>query len=171
MKLKPVRIHDISRILRISSSSLIEFLRAKGYTIIGDYLSPCSSRMVELIQTGMHEGPPFQELIPYILQAEAWEKVNPELVSQLHTPPPPPPVKPVKIEEIERARRPRRKREPKISFSPPATTSYTGRIALQPLDLELIYQMLALDENKKIEVRDYLRRKTILKAISQMEYK
>jgi hypothetical protein len=168
MKFKPVRIHDISRVLRISSSSLIEFLRAKGYTILGDYLSPCSSRMVEHIQTGMHDGPPYQELIPYLLQAEAWEKVNPELVNQLHTPPSPPSSK---VEGVVREYKPRRKREAKISFSPHPTTSYTGRIALEPLDLELIYQMLALDEAKKIEVRDYLRRKTILKAISQMEYK
>ena len=166
MKLRPVRICDVSRTLRISSASLIDFLRSKGYTIIGDYLSPLSSRMVELIQTGYQEGPPFQELTPMLSQAESWEKDNADLVSTLHTPPPPP------VEKLGlpvREYHPRQKRAPKFRFIPPTTPAPTGRITLTPLDLELFHQALELPESQKIRLRDYLRRVTILKAISQLE--
>lgn len=165
MKLKPVRVCDVSRALRISSSSLIAFLREKGYSILNDYLSPLSSRMVELIQTGYHEGPPFEELNPLLVQAEGWEKANPDTVAQLHTPPPAPVRLPDEAKEI----RMRKKRAPRFSFATPHPSHFTGRIHLAPLDLEIIHQLLELSEERKILVRDYLRRKTILKAISQME--
>jgi len=166
MKLKPVRICDVSRIVRISSSSLIDFLRGKGYSVIRDYLSPLSSRMVELIQNGFNEGPPFQELNPLLTRAEEWEKANPEVVGQLHTPSSPAPR--VVMPEEEECK-PRRKRQPHISFQPVAKPVHTGRIPVMPLDLEIIQRMLALEESKKMVMRDYLRRKTILEAISRME--
>jgi hypothetical protein len=165
MKFKPVRVCDVSRVLRISSSSLIDFLRDKGFRVIHDYLSPLSGRMVEIIQNGYHEGPPFEELNPMLVQAEVWEKANPDTVTQLHTPPPPP-----KYSEELKELRQRRKRGPRFSFAPlhpPQKNS--GRLPVTPLDLELIHRMLALSDESKIIVRDYLRRKTILKAISQME--
>jgi hypothetical protein len=165
MKSKPVRVCDISRVLRLPSPSLIAFLRERGYSILNDYLSPLSSRMVELIQTGYHDGPPFQELNPLLTQAEDWEKVNPDTVTQLHTPPPTKTVLPDESREIKL----RRKRIPRISFAPAHTAPPTGRIALTPLDLEIIHRMLALGEDHKIQIRDYLRRKTILRAISLME--
>jgi hypothetical protein len=165
MKSKPVRVCDVSRILRLPSPSLIAFLRERGYSILNDYLSPLSSRMVELIQTGYHDGPPFQELNPLLAQAEVWEKGNPETVSQLHTPPPSRTTSSDEFREFKS----RRKRTLRISFAPPHVTPPTGRITLAPLDLEIIHRMLALSEDHKIQVRDYLRRKTILRAISQME--
>jgi hypothetical protein len=165
MKSKPVRVCDVSRVLRLSSSSLIDFLRNRGYSILNDYLSPLSSRMVELIQTGYHDGPPFQELNSLLVQAEDWEKANPDTVNQLHTPPP---AKAPPSEELKEIRQ-RRKRVPRISFAPPHVTPPTGRITLTPLDLEIIHRMLALNEDHKIQIRDYLRRKTILRAISLME--
>ncbi|RJP77399.1 MAG: hypothetical protein C4524_08355 [Candidatus Zixiibacteriota bacterium] len=165
MKLKPVRVCDVSRILRISSASLIDFLKQNGYSVVGDYLSPLSSRMVELIQTGMHEGPPLSELNPALSQAEEWEKLNPDLVQQLHLPPPPPP----KPEEELRERRPRKSRLPRISFQPAAHNAWNGSFILTPLDLEIIQRALELSDDKKLAMRDYLRRRTILKAISQME--
>ncbi len=165
MKLRPVRICDVSRTLRISSASLIEFLQSKGYSVIGDYFSPITSRMVELIQNGFHEGPPFQELTPYLTQAETWERENSEVVNQLHAPPPPR----QKPEVIRREYRPRKPRVPRFSFAPTPALVFTGRIALTPLDLELIHRSLELSEAGKTVVRDYLRRRTILKAISKME--
>ena len=167
MKARPVRICDISRELRISSSSLISFLQEKGYSVIGEFRSPLSSKMVELIQNGYNEGPPFTELNSFIPKAEEWEKQNDELVSKLHSPPPKPQKK---VEEEEYKPRRRRVRKPKLQWRiSPSATVYTGRITLTPLDLELIHQMLALDEPDKIKVRDYLRRKTILKALSHLE--
>ena len=168
MKPKPVRVCDVSRLLRISSASLISFLEEKGYSVIGDYRSPLSSRMVELIQNGYHEGPPFQELNPLIPQADAWEKKNQETVRQLHKPPPVPQPIEEKLEETRpRMRRPRK---PKLRLRRPAIPAiYTGRISLEPLDLELIQRTLALEEPGKIQVRDFLRRRTILKAISQLD--
>jgi hypothetical protein len=165
MKSKPVRVCDVSRVLRISSSSLIAFLREKDYNILNDYLSPLSSRMVELIQNGYHEGPPFQELNPLLIQAEAWETANPSTVDQLHTPPSPPAKLPDDIKELKQ----RRKRIPRITFAPQHHAPNTGRITIGFLDLEIIHQLLGMSEERKIQVRDYLRRKTILKAISQME--
>jgi len=164
MKQKPVRVCDVSRMVRISSSSLIDFLRQKGFNIINDYLSPLSSRMVELIQNGMNEGPPLMELNPLLSQAEEWEKQNPQVVNQLHTPPPP-----KSVDSAIREFRPRRKRQPRISFLPPPPPVHTGKIPITPLDLELIQRALALDDDRKTRVRDYLRRKTILAAISRLE--
>ncbi len=170
MKSKPVRVCDVSRLVRIPSSSLIEFLREKGYHIRHDYLAPLSLRMLELIQNGYHEGPPFQELNPLFPQAQEWENSNPEMVEQLHAPPPPPPPPlAALLDEDLREYRPRRKRQPRISFQPMAQPVYTGRIPVTPLDLEIIHRMLALEEDKKMRLRDHLRRKTILEAISRMQ--
>lgn len=168
MKSKPVRICDVSRILRISSASLISFLQENGYSIIGDYRSPLSSRMVELIQNGYNEGPPFLELTPLMPQAEAWEIGNQELVKKLHAPARP---RAKEIEEPEERgpyyRKPRKPyRRARVL---PAVSTYTGRIALTYMDMELIQRILALEEPEKIQIRDYLRRKTLLKAISQLE--
>jgi len=88
MKSKPVRISDVSRVIRISSSSLITFLQDNGYSVKGDYRSPMTGRMVELVQNGYREGPPFDELTPYILRAENWEELHTDVVTQLHTPSP-----------------------------------------------------------------------------------
>lgn len=167
MKPKPVRICDVSRVLRISSSSLITFLQEKGYSVIGDYRSPLSSSMVELIQNGYDEGPPFQELGPFMPQAEEWEKNNRDMLKRLHTPPPvPKPPEPV-AEDATVIRR--RRRTPKLRLKPPSPTFYTGRINLSHIDLELIQRIFELEEPDKMKVRDYLRRKTILKAISHLE--
>lgn len=167
MKLKPVRISDISRVVRISSSSLIEFLRGKGYNILNDYRSPLSGRMVELIQNGYNEGPPFQELIPYLLQAEAWEKQNAEIVQKLHQPPPQPP----KLEKPKKERplgiRIRKSRP--VHKTPAVTADPSAKIDLTPLDLELIQQALQLPLKQKILIRDYLRRKVLLEAISKLD--
>jgi hypothetical protein len=167
MKLKPVRISDISRVVRISSASLIEFLQGKGYTVLNDYRSPLSGRMVELIQNGYSEGPPFQELIPYLLQAEAWEKQNAEIVKKLHQPPQQPPGK----EKAKRERPPgMSKRKPRpVQKTPAAATIPSGKVHVTPLDLELIQQALQLPEEQKILVRDHLRRKLLLEAISRMD--
>ncbi len=167
MKLKPVRISDISRVVRISSSSLIEFLREKGYNILNDYRSPLSGRMVELIQNGYHEGPPFQELIPYLLQAEAWEKQNAEIVQKLHQPPPQPP----KAEKPKRERQPRQQSRTSrpVRKAPSVAGIPSGKINVTPLDLELIQQALQLPEEQKILVRDHLRRKILLEAISRLD--
>ncbi len=168
MKVKPVRICDISRVLRISSASLISFLQEKGYSVLGDYRSPLTSRMVELIQNGYNEGPPFQELNPYMPQAEAWENQNEEMARRLHTPPP----QPKKEKEETEHRRTRKPRARKVylrrRITPPSTV-YTGRIALAYIDLELIQRILELEEPDKIKVRDFLRRKTLLKALSQLD--
>lgn len=167
MKPKPVRICDVSRVLRISSASLISFLQEKGYSVIGDYRSPLSSSMVELIQNGYNEGPPFQELDSFMPQAEAWEKTNQDTLQRLHAPPPLP-KRPEPVAEEIKVRR-RRSRKPKPRLSPPRPPVYTGRLNLSPIDLELIHQILALEESEKIMVRDFLRRKTILKALSHLE--
>jgi hypothetical protein len=169
MKNKPVRVCDVSRLLRIPSNTLITFLKGKGYDVIGDYLSPLSDKMMELLQNGYHDGPPFKELDPYLRQAEAWSMTNPDIVAQMHRPLKAPPVPAASISRPPIQRRPR---TPKISFTPrpkPAPYAYTGRIALSFLDLELIDQVFALDEEKKLIMRDFFRRKTILKAISQLE--
>jgi len=167
MKSKPVRVCDVSRLVRIPSSSLIDFLKERGYNIRNDYLAPLSIRMLELIQNGFNEGPPLQELNPLFSQAQEWEQSNPEVVEQLHTPPPPPP-KSILGEEDREFRR-RRRRQPRISFLPPAQPVNTGRIPLTPLDLEIIHRMLELEEPKKMHLRDHLRRKSILEAISRMQ--
>ncbi|MBU1651807.1 hypothetical protein KKA00_06280, partial [bacterium] len=86
MKSRPVRICDISRVIRISSASLITFLQERGFRVKGDFRSPLSCRMLETIQTGYQEGPPFAELNPYFPKAELWENEHAELVSELHTP-------------------------------------------------------------------------------------
>jgi hypothetical protein len=169
MKSKPVRVCDVSRLVRIPSSSLIEFLREKGFSILSDYLSPLSSRMLELIQNGYNEGPPFQELNALFAQSEEWEKLNPEIVERLHAPPPPPPRPTTAILPEDKEYRPRRQRQPRISFQPAPQPAYTGRIPVTPLDLELIQRVLDLGETKKMKVRDYLRRKTIMEAISRMD--
>jgi hypothetical protein len=167
MKTKPVRVCDVSRILRISSASLISFLEEKGYSVIGEFRSPLSSTMVELIQNGYNEGPPFQELNPFMPQAEEWEKLNEDTLKRLHTPPP----KPARSEAAEEGVtiRKTRTRKPKLKIISHRSTVYTGRIDLIPIDLELIHQILELDESNKIKVRDFLRRKTILKALSQLD--
>ena len=168
MKLKPVRVCDISRILRISSASLISFLQERGYSLKGDFRSPLSGKMVELIQNGYQDGPPFTELNPMIPKAEAWEKENAEIVSLLHKPPPQ--AKP-QIEEIPvTSHRRGRPRKPRLRTPPvPTTYTFTGRIALTFMDLELIQRALALDADNKIKVRDFLRRRTILKALAKLE--
>lgn len=166
-KVKPVRICDISRVLRISSTSLISFLQEKGYSIIGDFRSPLSSRMMELIQNGYQEGPPFGELTPLLPRVEKWESQNHETVERLHTPPKPE----LKI-VVEEEGKPKKRRRRKIKFAwraIPDDTTYTGRISLTFLDLELIQRIFELEEAEKIIVRDLLRRKTILQAISHLE--
>ena len=165
MKSKPVRVCDVSRLVRIPSSTLIDFLKERGYNIRNDYLAPLSIRMLELIQNGFNEGPPLQELNPLFHLAQEWEQSNPEVVEQLHTPPPPKSI----LDDKDREFRPRRRRQPRISFLPPAQPVNTGRIPLTPLDLELIHRMLELEEPKKMRLRDHLRRKTILEAISRMQ--
>ena len=167
MKTKPVRVCDVSRVLRISSSSLIAFLEEKGYSVIGDFRSPLSSTMVELIQNGYHDGPPFQELNPLMPQAEEWEKQNEDTIKRLHIPPPRPAHS--EVPEVEVTARKTRTRKPKLKIRSYKSTVYTGRIELTPIDLELIHQILNLDESDKIKVRDFLRRKTILKALSHLE--
>lgn len=168
MKSKPVRICDVSRVLRISSASLISFLREKGFTLKGEYRSPLSGKMIELIQNGYQEGPPFVELNPLIPKAEAWETENTDVVNQLHTPtqrtessPDEPPIIP---------RRRGRPRKPRLQVSTPRLSIVnTGKIQLTYLDLELIQRMLGLQEAEKIKVRDYLRRRTILRALAKFE--
>jgi len=167
MKSKPVRVCDVSRLVRIPSSSLIDFLKERGYSVRNDYLAPLSIRMLELIQNGFHEGPPLQELNPLFHQAQEWEQSNPEVVEKLHTPPLPPPK--ASLADEDRDFRPRRRRQPRISFQPAAQPVNTGRIPLTPLDLELIHRMLELEEHKKMRLRDHLRRKSILEAISRMQ--
>ena len=167
-KIKPVRICDISRVLRISSASLISFLHDNGYSVIGDFRSPLSSRMMELIQNGYQEGPPFKELNQFLPQAEDWENKNREKVERLHKPPPLP--QPTKIEAEEPKPRKRRRKKPKLQRrSIPSATAHTGRITLSYMDMELIQRIFELEEPEKIKVRDYFRRKTILKAISLLE--
>ncbi|MCX6639055.1 MAG: hypothetical protein NTW14_01055 [bacterium] len=169
MKTKPVRIFDVSRLLRIPSNTLIAFLKGKGYDVIGDYFSPLTDKMVELIQNGYHDGPPFKELDPYLRLAEVWSDQNPALVEQMHKPPQA--KAPSRKDDVVKEPVHRRPRKPKISFAPRQVSpyAYTGRIALEFIDLELIHQILTLEEEKKILIRDYFRRKTILKAISQLE--
>jgi hypothetical protein len=167
MKTKPVRVCDVSRVLRISSASLISFLEEKGYSVIGDFRSPLSSKMVELIQNGYRDGPPFQELNPFMPQAEEWEKLNEDTFKRLHTPPPRPVHPEVPEEEV--TIRKTRTRKPRLKISSHSSTVYTGRIDLTPIDLELIHQILELDESNKTKVRDFLRRKTILKALSHLD--
>jgi len=167
MKSKPVRVCDVSRLVRIPSSSLIDFLKERGYSVRNDYLAPLSIRMLELIQNGFHEGPPLQELNPLFHQAQEWEQSNPEVVEKLHTPPLPPSK--ASLADEDRDFRPRRRRQPRISFQPAAQPVNTGRIPLTPLDLELIHRMLELEEHKKMRLRDHLRRKSILEAISRMQ--
>jgi len=169
MKYKPVRVCDISRILRLSSTSLIDFLTDAGYSIIKGHRSPLSSRMLELIQTGYHEGPPFMELNPYLVRAEEWESENHELVKLLHTPQ----KAPARKEDDAKIPAPViRHRKPKpvmFTFRTPARKHVTGKISVTPIDLELIQRVFALEESYKIVFRDYLRKKSVLRAISQME--
>jgi hypothetical protein len=168
MKSKPVRVCDISRILRISSASLISFLQEKGYSLKGDFRSPLSGKMVELIQNGYQDGPPFTELNPMIPKAEAWEQENADVVSLLHKPPPLAKLQPE--ERPEKAHRRGRPRKPHLQIPPaPVTHAFTGRIALTFMDLELIQRTLALNADNKIKVRDFLRRRTILKALARLE--
>ncbi len=149
MKAKPVRISDISREVRIPSSSLISFLHENGY------------------QNGFREGPPFKELDPHVIRAEAWEKDNSELVSELHTPPPKPePEKPAPVEK------PRRRRitKPKLTLRSPVQPNInSGSIRVTHIDLDIIERIFNLDEADKIKVRDFLVRKTLLKAIAKLE--
>ncbi len=167
MKAKPVRLSDISREVRIPSSSLISFLHENGYSVKGDFRSPLTCRMVELIQNGFREGPPFKELDPHVIRAEAWEKDNSELVSELHTPPPKPePEKPAPVDK------PRRRRitKPKLTLRSPVQANInSGSIRVTHIDLDIIERIFNLDEADKIKVRDFLVRKTLLKAIAKLE--
>jgi hypothetical protein len=168
MKSKPVRICDVSRVLRISSASLISFLKEKGFTLKGDFRSPLSGKMVELIQNGYQEGPPFTKLNPLIPKAEAWETENTDIVNQLHTPTQR--AEPQSNEPQPATRRRGRPRKPRLQIQTAQVTIVnTGKITLSYIDLELIQKTLALQEPEKIKVRDYLRRRTILKALAKFE--
>ncbi|TKJ40334.1 hypothetical protein CEE37_08385 [candidate division LCP-89 bacterium B3_LCP] len=168
MKAKPVRICDISRILRISSTSLISFLQEKGYSVVGDFRSPVSSRMLELIQNGYTDGPPFKELDTMLPQAEEWEKQNDTTLNKLHTRPPKP--EPAQKKAPEAKPKKYKPRKPGlIRRKAPASLVYTGRIKLTPIDLELIQRLFALEEPEKIKIRDHFRRNTILKAIADID--
>ncbi len=167
MRVKPVRISDISRVLRISSASLISFLHENGYSVRGDFRSPLSGKMVELIRTGYQEGPPFEALTPLTLRAEEWEKQNSDLVGQLHTPPPEPEKEAKEIKKP--VLRQSRKHKPKLRIRTIApSTIHNGRIPVTYLDLDLIQRALALEEENKIKIRDYLRRRNLLEAIAKM---
>jgi len=169
MKSKPVRICDISRIIRISSASLISFLKERGFQVKGDFRSPLSCLMLETIQTGFQEGPPFSELNPYFPKAAAWEKDHGHVVEELHTPDETSPVAELEVSEIPR-RKIRHKKKSKVivrQIAPPL--QQTGKIQLSFLDLELIHRLLELSEEDKAKVREFLRRKMILKTIANLE--
>ncbi len=169
MKTKPVRVCDVSRILRISSASLISFLQENGYSVKGDFRSPLSSKMVELIQTGYQEGPPFQELNTLLPQAEQWEKHHSDIVRELHTPPAKPKRKASVVDDENTPRRRRQRKTRKREYNTPHHSLFAKPLNLSALDMELIQRILELDEERKIIVRDYFRRKILLKAIRNLE--
>jgi len=161
---KPIRIIDISRKLNLATSTIIDFLEQKSYPVDHSHHTPLTADIVDEIKAEFDSGKFYTVLTEFTKSAAVWEKENILVVDKIKT----------KwnrraermrlkqerskkvIEGREKSRIIREIRQDEVKEYESAmksvrepTDGFDGRIKITHLQLEIIRQALALDENQK----------------------
>jgi len=170
---KPVRVIDIARILKVSTSTILDYLADKGYPIDRSHHTPLIQEVLGNLLTEYGASGDSQVSKKFTDDTLEWEKEHQDIAEKIRS-------KFFKgkerllqrrerskrvIEGRERARLQRQQTEQrKIKFSQTMRTvsevaaGNNGRISPCPLSLEIIQKSLALEAAKKQQFLHYLRK-------------